>query len=322
MTQISRASKLLVALACFLAVDARAQTVENDLVGLGMAPEVAEYLAGIIPAGAALDNNVYLKGDNQAGSATINIAKIDTSDNTVINSSASDLLILQLADDASRLISFAGTSDSQLDVTFGDGGTTATQRIDFSASTADADDDSTIQINGGGSGGSSGSRGGYIAVEGNEVSGGGDVRLVSGSASGSEIEFAPADTVAARVSGVGVTFDTAGVGVRMVTYVPTMAATPVAGTNDFKPNTLSVVPTAAANTAALLPATPIPGDRFEIVNSGPNSVRIKAGGAATMNGATAGGYVVLATLAKAYCSATAAANYNCELPAAPTPAGP
>lgn len=120
----------------------------------------------------------------------------------------------------------------------------------------------------------------------------------------------------------GVSFSTAGMGVRLVTYVPTMAATPAAGTNVFQPNSLNVVPTAAANTAALLPATPIPGDTFEIVNSGPNAVRIKAGGAATMNGATAGGYVVLATLAKAYCSATAAANYNCELPAAPTPAGP
>ena len=72
---------------------AQAQTVENDLVGLGMAPELADYLAGIIPAGAALDNNVTLKSDNQAGGGTVDLLKADTSDNTVLMSDEADILI-------------------------------------------------------------------------------------------------------------------------------------------------------------------------------------------------------------------------------------
>ena len=114
---------------------------------------------------------------------------------------------------------------------------------------------------------------------------------------------------------------TAGQGVRLPTYVPTMAATPVAGTNMFKVG-LNVVPTAAANTAALLDATPTPGNTYVIYNSGANSIRIKGGGATTINGATAGGYVVLATLQSAVCRVTSASNANCILEVAPTPAGP
>lgn len=78
--------RVLLTLALIIAATrAEAQTVENDLVGLGMNPAIAEYLAGIIPAGAALDNNVFLKSDNQAGSGTLNLLKADTSDNTMIN---------------------------------------------------------------------------------------------------------------------------------------------------------------------------------------------------------------------------------------------
>lgn len=140
--------------------------------------------------------------------------------------------------------------------------------------------------------------------------------------SGQSVLLEVAGTPVATLGTVGFTFSSAGQGVRLPAYVPTMAATPVAGTNIFQPNSLNVVPTAAANTAALLPATPIPGDSFVIVNSGPNSIRVKAGGVATLNGATAGGYMVLGTLASSTCVATAAANYNCELPVIPTPAGP
>lgn len=76
-----------------VAISAHAQTVENDLVGLGMKPELADYLAGIIPAGAALDNNVSLKSDNQAGSGTVDLLKADTSDNTLLYSDEADVLI-------------------------------------------------------------------------------------------------------------------------------------------------------------------------------------------------------------------------------------
>lgn len=168
-----------------------AQTVENDLVGLGMKPELAEYLSVNIPAGAVLDNDVYFKGSNQAGSANINIAKIDSSDNTVINSSASDELILQLEDDASRLISFTAASDAAIAMKFGDAGTTATQILTVTASTSDADDDSSIRICGGGAYGTDGTRGACIVLPGEEVAGGSDIVLNAGAG----------DTISMQVAG-------------------------------------------------------------------------------------------------------------------------
>jgi hypothetical protein len=103
--------------------------------------------------------------------------------------------------------------------------------------------------------------------------------------------------------------------------VPTMAATPVAGVNVFSPG-VNVVPTAAANTAALLPATPVPGQVFTIINNGPNAVRVKAGGAAAINGGAAGNYISVATLQQAECVTIGAAAHNCALKTVPTPAGP
>lgn len=103
--------------------------------------------------------------------------------------------------------------------------------------------------------------------------------------------------------------------------VPTMAATPVAGTNVISPG-VNVVPTAAANTAALLPATPVPGQRFTIINNGPNAIRVKAGGASAINGGSAGNYISVATLQQADCVTIGAAAHNCALKTVPTPAGP
>lgn len=108
-------------------------------------------------------------------------------------------------------------------------------------------------------------------------------------------------------------------------YVPTMAATPVAGTNDILGG-ISVIPTAAANTAALLP-TPIGANLVEVkrvINNSGASVRVKAGGTNTINGATAGGYIVLANLEALTCETTSATNHRCKLDTGvlPTPAGP
>lgn len=113
-----------------------------------------------------------------------------------------------------------------------------------------------------------------------------------------------------------------GKGINMAVYVPTLAATPVVGTNRFLPG-LNVIPTNAANNAGILgEATPVAGQEFTIVNASGAAQRIKAGGGATLNGATAGGYIVLATLASVRCYSTSATNYNCEQPVIPTPAGP
>lgn len=105
-------------------------------------------------------------------------------------------------------------------------------------------------------------------------------------------------------------------------YVPTLAATPAVNTNSFQPG-LNVVPTNAANNAAFIgPATPIVGQCFTIVNNAGAAIRAKAAGGATLNGATAGGYISIASLATVVCCTASATNQICQQPVIPTPAGP
>lgn len=106
-------------------------------------------------------------------------------------------------------------------------------------------------------------------------------------------------------------------------YVPTLVATPVAGTNYFAPG-LNVIPTNAANNAGFLGAnaTPVVGQHFTINNASGAAQRVKASGGATLNGATAGGYIVLASLATVECYIVSATNQVCEQPVIPTPSGP
>ena len=104
-------------------------------------------------------------------------------------------------------------------------------------------------------------------------------------------------------------------------YTATFAATPAAPANVIL-GRVAIVPTAAANAAGLLKPTPQVGDFVTIFNSGPNAVRIKAGGAATINGSSAGGYIPLATQQGAECLATGSAAWFCALNTVPTPAGP
>ena len=142
--------------------------------------------------------------------------------------------------------------------------------------------------------------------------------------SGEDIRLSAAYTPVAIVNASkGIAFQSAGQGVTFSAFVPTMVATPVAGTNIFKPG-LNVVPTAAANTAAFLgAATPIVGEHFIINNSNSaNAVRVKAAGGATLNGATAGGYISLAALATVECYTASSGNQVCQQPVIPTPAGP
>lgn len=165
-----------------------AQTVSQDLTGLGMPAEQADYLAGILPAGSVLGNNTYLKGRNQANSADIDILKIDSSDNTVINSDASDDIILQSGSDANRLLTYTASADASMTLKFGDGGTTALQSLLISGTTADGDDDSTLQLTPGGSAGDS--TAGFISLYGNEVaSNGGKVVVQAGNDADADIDF-------------------------------------------------------------------------------------------------------------------------------------
>lgn len=88
--------------------------------------------------------------------------------------------ILRVEQDAQRLFTWDASSDTAFTATFGDAGVTAVQKLTLSASTADADDDSTVQLCGGGAYASDGSRGACILLPGEEVAGGGDISYVAG----------------------------------------------------------------------------------------------------------------------------------------------
>lgn len=174
-------SLLIVLITAQIAV---ADTCSKNLMPLFTGPQAAEICASF-SAGTigTLANGTYAVARNAANSANINVWRVNSSDDTVINSSAADDLILQLEDDAQRLISFDASSDTSLRMFWGDGGTTASQDLYILAGTANGDDDSTLTIGGGGGTGADSARGAYIQTKGLDVGGadaGGQIDLVLG----------------------------------------------------------------------------------------------------------------------------------------------
>lgn len=299
---------------------------KSDMMPMFTAAQ-ANAVCGSFSAGdiGTLANDTFAVGRNAADDANINVWKIDTSDNTVLNSSASDDLILQLEDDANRLIGFDAASDTAIRMYFGDGGTTSSQSLVIGASTADADDDSVLSLNGGGGAAADSTRGAYIQVSGLDVGGasaGGNADIVLG---GTAANFhvtgngAATHLIDLEDSNDTLTFASS-VSIINTGYTITPAATPVAGTNDIRQ--FSIYPTAANGAAALLPTPAAVGLRYIMYNSGPNTVRIKPGGTNTLNGGAAGAYLALATLNTAECVTTSATSWNCDIKAIPTPQGP
>lgn len=91
---------------------------------------------------------------------------------------------MRFNDDVNRLMTFAASSDTAFTQKWGDGGTTATQDFTLSGSTADADDDSTLYLTGGGALGVS--RGAFFRANGNEASSGGNVYMSTGNLAGAD----------------------------------------------------------------------------------------------------------------------------------------
>lgn len=170
---------LCVALACGQA-DAQSTrtTATRDLMGLGMPGQLAEKVAGLATGLGVLSNDTYAVARNAADSANINVFKITSTDDLLINSDSGDYITFQIGGDANRLLTYNAASDTALTLKFGDGGTTAVQQLLISASTADADDDSTLILAGGGADG--GTRGASITLPGEEVAGGSDITYNAG----------------------------------------------------------------------------------------------------------------------------------------------
>lgn len=144
--------------------------------------------------GVLIPNAIYYKGKNAAGDADISLLGTTSNNDTVIGTYTGRKLSIRPELDANRQFIFAASSDTEHTFTYGDGGATAAQTLVISSSTTDADDDSTVYICGGGALGTSGDRGACISVEGNEKSGGADIRFETGSAAGSAYEFITAGT--------------------------------------------------------------------------------------------------------------------------------
>ncbi len=278
----------LLALLVLCAQVALAQPTTQNLMGSGMPAQLSTYLN---ETATLRSNNVAVKMLDAAGTP-IPVLKINSSDDTILDAASGDIVKIAVAQTPevefiSDTMTFTGNTGviaAPTAVAFGVGAVT-------------------------------------------ELTVGNDLATFSGNGAAVAAPTAVAFNVggttgAVSVSKTGISFSGAGVGVRLPSYVPTLASTPAAGTNDIKPNTVNVIPTHAADLAALLPPTPIVGDTFVIKNASGANERIKAGGAATMNGVTAGGYVVMATGSVLNCAATAADNYDCWIPVQPTPAGP
>jgi len=79
---------MLITAALVWANIARAQTDTSDLISLGVRPEVAETLETILSSGIIYKNNTYLKFRNNAGSANVDVLRVDTTDATRLNANA------------------------------------------------------------------------------------------------------------------------------------------------------------------------------------------------------------------------------------------
>lgn len=305
-------STLLVCLS--LVQSAYADTCAKNLVGPFTSNQAVELCATFV--GTSTISASLIPGSDNAydlGSTSFSMRSLYTGTSIISKTSQ----IFRVRQDAQRLFTLDGSSDTALTFTFGDAGTTAAQVLTVSASTSDADDDSKLALAGGGA--ESITRGAYLSLGGNESSLSGGAILTSGDKAASVLVLATGSTTGAvRVQdAAGITHEQFG-----PVYVPTMAATPVVGTNIFNPG-LNIIPTAAANTAAIIGhTTPVPGQRFVIFNNSGNTVRAKAGGGATLNGATAGGWISMATGTTLDCTTVTTGNILCRLPAQPTPQGP
>lgn len=146
--------------------------------------------------------------------------------------------ILRVRQDAQRLFTWDASSDTAFTFKFGDAGTTAVQGLVSSASTADADDDSSYTLCGGGGYAADGSRGACIVLPGEEVAGGGDISYVAG-ASDTHV-FSAGSTQTMSIGATGLVTAAAGV---------------TATTGDITATTGSFIASASGQTLQLQEAT-------------------------------------------------------------------
>lgn len=117
-----------------------------------------------------LPNNTFIKSRNVADSADIEILGVNTNNATQLKSSSTTEVQIRPRNDANRQFIFDAASDTALNLTFGDGGATASQKIYLAGTTLNADDDSVFCASGGGTC-EDAARGSYIYLAGADVGG-------------------------------------------------------------------------------------------------------------------------------------------------------
>lgn len=169
--------KRFIFLALFLLASvASAQTYSTSVqrqryTGVGLAPEVAKELTS--PLGISPSNALTIFPDN----------------------------------DPNRKLIIDSYSDTQISASFGDGGATAAQKFGFGATTADADDDSTMCMTGGGLNSSQycdgTNRGASLYLYGNEVATyGGNAYFQNGNIAGADMYMTTSDDfIVTNISG-------------------------------------------------------------------------------------------------------------------------
>jgi hypothetical protein len=208
-----KASKVFLAalLSLVCASAALADTCGKNLTGPFPAPQ-ANKLCATFLGSSTLSSTITPGTDNTydigTSSAGLRSLYADTSVLTplLIPPGA---LVARVDADAQRLFTWDASSDTALSSTFGDAGVTATQALVSSASTSDADDDSTWRLCGGGGYAADGSRGACISLLGEEATGGGDITYVAG-ASDTHV-FSAGSTETMSIGATGLVTAAAGV---------------------------------------------------------------------------------------------------------------
>ncbi len=168
---------------------------------------------GFVIADFKLNNNTYLQSKDAAGTGEVNLLKADASDNTVLNAEtgkniqlaingtaevtvSDDLiafsgttgtvqsagsLVFKASGDAQRVLTFSGSSDTALSLTFGDA--TANQVLSIGSLTANGTDNATVHIS---AATNSAARSPFISIFGNQVASDGGKLLISAGSEGAD----------------------------------------------------------------------------------------------------------------------------------------
>jgi hypothetical protein len=326
--------KLLLVLLVLIAGTANAQYTRNQIESrlqgcCAVNSELSEELAKLLTGLSVLNNDAYQTARNAAGTANINVLKVDATDDTVLNADTGDIIKL----------SIAGTSEVEVsnDVVAFTGATNAS----VTTSSVDAADGTTLNLSSTScASGDCSSRGAVIFAYGNEVAsvGGGVTTLMGGTTGNFKVQgesgginlldIEDSDNSATFIGAITSTagaitatngnlvFGTSGNGIRH-------AAATLAALGSVQGDAAAIVSKATYVTASdatkgvILPASPTAGDQYVVLNTAAAVLKVYPGTGDAINNIAANGAASVAADASLFCIATSASQWYCGELAAP-----